>query len=338
MAVPDPMFGSFPALRPRLLGVVDANAVLSSIDNECRTGRPSFLRRMSGRSVMLYASAHVYTELYERLPKFATGKAGSATLEELRACLEERYLPIIHFVHVTDDGDDDPAIAAIVDPDDKPTGRLAKLVAPCIVFSEDKHLRTPGYAPPSWRASARSAAEVARGDQMIEGTAMLTIAPPAGAHLLLRATARWLETRTIFLYGFGLGALGLYLLDPQRRTAFGTRLGKIGTAVMNTLEPILIAQEAALERLRPDIYHADGPRTLRQGVAGIVARARGPMSAEEIRVEFASGSMLAESPGLDRIESVLSDGSEFIKVISERVEWQFGRVALPWDGQYGRTD
>ena len=43
---------------------------------------------------------------------------------------------------------------AITDPDDVPTGQLAKLIAPCVVFSEDKHLSKPGLAPPAWRDAA----------------------------------------------------------------------------------------------------------------------------------------------------------------------------------------
>jgi hypothetical protein len=31
--------------------------------------------------------------------------------------------------------------------DDVPTGQLAKLIAPRVVFSEDRHLRQPGLAP-----------------------------------------------------------------------------------------------------------------------------------------------------------------------------------------------
>jgi hypothetical protein len=40
-------------------------------------------------------------------------------------------------------------VLAITDPDDVPTGQLAKLIALCAVFSEDKHPRKPGLAPPA---------------------------------------------------------------------------------------------------------------------------------------------------------------------------------------------
>jgi len=45
------------ALRPRFLGVVDTDALLSSIDNHCRIGRPSRLVRMTGTdTATLYAA------------------------------------------------------------------------------------------------------------------------------------------------------------------------------------------------------------------------------------------------------------------------------------------
>lgn len=42
----------------------------------------------------------------------------------------------------------DPQVLAISDPDDVPTGQLAELIAPCVLFSEDRHLRKPSLAPP----------------------------------------------------------------------------------------------------------------------------------------------------------------------------------------------
>ena len=58
---------------------------------------------------------------------------------------------------------DEPQVLAITDPDDVPTGQLAKLIAPFIVFSEDKHLRRPGLAPADWRLVAQLAVDVADG-------------------------------------------------------------------------------------------------------------------------------------------------------------------------------
>lgn len=73
-------------------------------------------------------------------------------MEVLRARFEANYLPRLRFVTVSTADVVDPQVLAISDPDDVPTGQLAKLVAPCIVFSEDRHLRQPGLAPEDWRA------------------------------------------------------------------------------------------------------------------------------------------------------------------------------------------
>lgn len=64
---------------------------------------------------------------------------------------------------------------AITDPDDVPTGKLAKLIAPCVVFSEDKHLRRPGLAPNRWRDVAKA------GVDLVEAKAQRSERLPAGS-------------------------------------------------------------------------------------------------------------------------------------------------------------
>ena len=78
----------------------------------------------------------------------------------LRARFETNYLPYLRFVTVDVADIVDPQVLAIPDPDDVPTGQLATLVAPCVVFSEDKHLREPSLAPEDWRAVAACAIDL----------------------------------------------------------------------------------------------------------------------------------------------------------------------------------
>lgn len=128
------------------VGIVDANAVLSSVDNDCRYDRTSrLLRSTLSDSTTLYAADHVWGEIYETLPKIAA--SSPVPLKELRARFETFYLPAIRFVTVTMPDELHPLVKATVDLDDRPTGQLAHLIAPVIVFSGDKHLRNPGFAP-----------------------------------------------------------------------------------------------------------------------------------------------------------------------------------------------
>jgi hypothetical protein len=133
---------------PRVLGVVDANALLSSVDNDCRKGpywRSRLLRMTDRGTAALYMTDQVYGEVYSKLSRIAI--CSPVPLDVLRTRFEETYLPVVRLVTVEAGNIVDPQVLAITDPDDVPTGQLAKLIAPCVVFSEDRHLRVPGFAP-----------------------------------------------------------------------------------------------------------------------------------------------------------------------------------------------
>src|ERR1700691_1810276 len=152
------------SVAPRFLGVVDANAILSSVDNDCRKGphwRSRLLRMASGGTAVLYVPDHVYGEVYRRMPKIA--RSSPVPLAVLRERFEAEYLPVLRYVTVDTAVIADPQVLAITDPDDVPTGQLAKLIAPCVVFSEDKHLRKPGFAPPAWREAAQFGVDLVEG-------------------------------------------------------------------------------------------------------------------------------------------------------------------------------
>lgn len=114
---------------PRFLGVVDTNALLSSVENDSRRGslwQSRLLRMSSGRAAMLYAPDHIYEEMYEKLPIFARRR--KMPVEILRARFEERYLPALRFVTVDSTDIVDHRVLAITDLDDVPTGQLGSAV------------------------------------------------------------------------------------------------------------------------------------------------------------------------------------------------------------------
>src|SRR5712691_1996172 len=151
---------------PRFLGVVDANALLSSVRDDCRKGehcRSRLLRMTGGLTVALYASDHVYWEVYEHLDRIA--RWSKVPIEVLRARFEKQYLPAMRFVMVDVQDIVDPQVLAINDPDDVPSGQLTKLLGPCIVFSEDRDLRRPGLAPEDWRQVAHFAVDGVTGQR-----------------------------------------------------------------------------------------------------------------------------------------------------------------------------
>ena len=156
--------------------------------------------------------------MYEKLPKLV-GQAGtSPTLSELRVCFEEQYLPLLRFVTINESALLEPDVQLIPDVDDRPTGALAKLVAPCLVFSEDKHLRRPGFAPAKWRQSAGAAADVAEGGVAMVGAAAVVGLPAAGAVYGTRAVAVQLEVSPWLLGGAFAAFAAALLSDRSRRT------------------------------------------------------------------------------------------------------------------------
>lgn len=175
---------------PHLVGIVDTNTLLSSIDNDCRNeGWSSRLRRMttSGATV-LYAADHVLEEVYEHLPTIA--EYSPVPLADLRARFEEYYLPALRFVTVSDVDAPDAQVLAITDPDDVPTGWLAKLISPCVVFSDDRHLKNPGFAPKRWLDAAEAAVHVAEGFEGQVVTVNVAALPIRGMFELISFSGR----------------------------------------------------------------------------------------------------------------------------------------------------
>ena len=110
----------------RFVGVVDANALLSCVGNDCRKGvhwQSDLLRAANRGITTLYASDHVYGEVYEHLP--AISKWSKIPAPVLRARFETNYLPRLRFVTVDITDVVDPQVLQITDPDDVPTGQLA---------------------------------------------------------------------------------------------------------------------------------------------------------------------------------------------------------------------
>lgn len=116
------------------IGIVDTNAVLSSLDNDCRTGWDSrLLRSTLLGNTTLYAADHVWVEIYRRLPRIA--ETSPVPLADLRARFEAEYLPAMRFVTLSAEDEPHPRVLEITDLDDRPTGQLAMLIAPVIVYS-----------------------------------------------------------------------------------------------------------------------------------------------------------------------------------------------------------
>jgi hypothetical protein len=318
----------------RFVGVVDANALLSCVGNDCRkgTGWQSNLLRMTNRGIAtVYASDHVYGEVYEHLPKIA--RWSKVPVPVLRARFETNYLPRLRFVTVDTADVSDPQVLAITDPDDVPTGQLAKLVAPCVVFSEDKHLRKPGLAPEDWRAVTGFAIDLIEAAmkqyQLAQTTRGFGI-PVTGAIELCKFAGRRTGLSPWVIAGIaGVGA-AVYLKSAERRKIIGKYVIPVIDALGKEYQSAAVQEQRGLRRLREVMLPALALPSVKQQAAIVLARQRTPLLAREVQEHMLTHFVSEIVPTVTEVRSALQDNSEFVH--PERYRWQFGRVAGPWRG------
>ncbi|MCC9738536.1 hypothetical protein [Streptomyces sp. MNU89] len=317
------------ARAPHLVAVVDTNVMLNSIDNDCRNeaeGWRSRLLLMSDRGdVVLYAADHVLDEVYEHLSKIAA--SSPVSLATLRARFEDEYLPALRFVSVSNLDEPDPQVLAITDPDDVPTGRLAKLIGPCVVFSEDKHLKRPGFAPKRWLDVARSAVEMSDGHQgqvLIFNAAAL---PLRGAVGLLTYSGRKASISPWMLGGAVLGAGAFFLRKPERRKEVAQFAGDVVNVVGTQLAGAVAKERRGIEKLRKVVLPAPTRPTIRQRVAISLARQTEPLLAAELHGLISRYFPGEPAVSVQEVRAVLEEGTEFVRV--QRYRWQFGRDVAP---------
>jgi hypothetical protein len=314
------------SLRPRFLGLPDSNALLSSVDNDCRNGWRSRLLRMTDRSTArLYAPNHVYWEVYEKLPRLA--RFSPVPLDDLRRRFEDAYLPVLHFVSVSTAEVVDPQVLAITDADDVPLGQLAKLVAPCIVFSEDRHLRRPGLAPDNWRLAAEFAVDLVESAGKQQTTGMAVVAPGWAGVELIKLISRKTGLSPWLLGGIAAAGAAVMLRKPDRRQA----VSKVAIPMLESLGQLMEAASAqeqrGLQGLREVILPAIQVPTIKQQVAIVLARQDEPVLAREVQALVRGSFQSLEVPTLAEVRGVLADSPEFVQ--PERYRWQIGRLAGP---------
>ena len=318
------------------VGIVDADAILSSVDNDCRHGRTSrLLRSTAFNSTTLYAADHVLEEIYRKLPKIAA--SSPVPLADLRTRFDTRYLPVMRFITMSPDDEPHPRVLAISHLADRPTGQLALLIAPVIVFSGDKHLKGPGFAPPNWRAAAAHTAAVAEAALQERATGAALILPIAGLWSGSGALGRRLGAPR-WLSGTGLVALlslGAYRLlhDPARGATTKEVGGKFVMAFLGLMAEQSRLKLAGLTGISNIIFApTPGETSLRQRVAIVLARSSEALLTTEVHQLIVHNFVDEPASTLAEVRNALTDGSEFVSV--DRYRWQFGRVAAPSTGQY----
>jgi predicted nucleic acid-binding protein len=314
--------------NPRVVGVVDTNSLLQSIDNECHKGpawRGYLHQTASLGTARLFAADHVYDELHEKLPRFVRS---GITLDRLQKQLNE-YLPLIKFVTVPKghDLERDPAIAAVTDPDDVPTAVLATLLAPCVVFSGDKHLRDPGFAPDEWRPVAKAGYTVATGDLTVWSGSAAVVLPGTAAVAIGGAIAEKLDIPGWVVLLAVLGGGALYLWSPRRRRNLWGRVSPYAAQAKEQLTEAIEARGEGLALIGKATLPGPTDPTLEQLVARQLVVTREPLLATELY------NNLPESCPARRTEvmKLLRSSSLFVP---NGNRWQLGRQRPPKDAAF----
>lgn len=155
--------------------VVDTNVLLADVAHVVRTGKTSFLLGSGEWPIAhLFATERVRGEVEEHLPEHAEQVGLDAG--EVKGVWRERYLPVIRFVHLDGDTRDERVAALVARHErDKPTGLLAELLAPCLVFSRDKDLLDTGIARRDWVTLSSAGHDVAQLQAIYTGGAFGTL-------------------------------------------------------------------------------------------------------------------------------------------------------------------
>jgi len=321
-------------LGHRFVGVADANTVLSCVGNDCRKGthwQSGLLRITNRRIATMYASDHVYGEIYEHLPDIA--RWSKVPVPVLRARFETNYLRHLRFVSVDISDVVDPQALSITDPDDVPTGQLAKLVAPCIVFSEDRHLRKPGLAPDNWRLVAEYGVDLidaaTKRYQVTQATRGFSI-PLTGAAELCKFLGRRTGLSPWLIAGIAGAGAAIYLKNPERRKTVSKYVIPVLQAFGDEYRSAATQEQRGLTGLREVMLPGPMQPSVKQQAAIILARQCEPLLAREIQERMPMFFADELVPTVAQVRSVLKDSPEFVQ--PERYRWQFGRLAGPWRG------
>lgn len=315
-------------LTPKFIGVVDADVLLSSVKNDCEHGadwRSRLLRMTDQRKSFLFAADHVYFEVYRGLPKIA--KSSTASLSELRSRFEEQYLPAVRFVSMSAEQPCDEQVALVTDPTDVPTAQLARLVAPCVVFSGDQHLRKPGIAPSNWRSVAGAGVAIADASLRASVATNSVALPVQGAARLVRVMADRVGLPPWLVLSLTASVAAVYLKSDLRRAKLGAVAGAVGTTLLAQLAEATEDERRATRELRPALLAERTDAMAKGRVATILARQCDALLAREIKYLINDYFSVEPSETVSDIRTVLLENPEFAK--TGRYRWQFGRECEP---------
>jgi hypothetical protein len=310
--------------------VVDANALASdAYYAAAHHGHSSLLLTASLGTIRLYTPMHIFGKVYAQLdhPDY---EPWTELRQEATRIWETQYLRLLRFVDVSDIEIDDPRVlaTAMKDEEDEPVAKLAALLGPCVLLSQDKHLRGLGAGGTDWRPIA-----VASRDAMMPTQAIVVAVIPASmvwsgvdsGVRLLRAQPAW--RASVALGGVALvGGLAWRLSKVNTWRDRFEALGNFIAAAADKIEPLVDRYREAKAMLRAGtVVPATASDPLNR-VAWTLATSRPLLISEVSHVLAARYDAVQLSPR--NVGQVLRGSSCFRQNVGGR--WQVGFLAAPW--------
>jgi hypothetical protein len=309
--------------------VVDANDLASdAYFAAAHDGHSSLLLAAGLGTIRLFTPTHIFGKVYAQLdhPDY---QPWAELRHEARRVWENQYLRLLRFVDVSDVKIDDPRVmaTAMKDEEDEPVAKLAALLGPCILLSQDRHLRGLGAGGTDWRLIA-----VASRDAMVPTQAIVVGVIPATVVWsgvdsgigFLRAQPAW--RMPVALGGLALvGGLAWRLSRVKNwRERFET-LGNFIAEAAEKLQPLVDRYREAKAMLRTGTVVPATPSDPLNRVAWTLATSRPLLMNELSRVLAFRCDAVQLSPR--HVGHVLRANSCFRQAQGGR--WQVGFLAAP---------
>jgi hypothetical protein len=231
----------------------------------------------------LFATERVRVEVERHLAAHAD-RAGIDPTDALRVWQHE-YLRLIRFVDLDGEGSDPRVLELIArHGNDKATGLLAELLAPCLVFSRDRDLLDTGIAQREWVTLSSAGHDVAQlqavlGAGMFGTMAVGVVGWELGKGLLGAAKAATLPTLLV-------GGLGGWLLwrywNSERGRGQRTEARSLMGDAAHAVGEIWERAEEAERLLEEAAFVPEAVGALGAQVARVVAIAPYPLKAAEV--------------------------------------------------------
>ena len=303
--------------------VADTDALLRDACDMLLTGRPSpLLRAIRMGAAHVVMSDRAFRELGWMSAKCA--RFHGVADADLRAVLTREYLPRIPVVVVppADCGMWTPDATEVRDPDDVEHVQVARLIAARMIYSHDRHLRGPRFAPanrPEYEARIGHLAAVASQKEAESGLGMLAVVTGSGTSKAVSRISTQMNVKpTVVWAALALTAAGsLYVLfaPPGRRRRIGEALAPLLEHVSAVLERGMQARHA-LSSTR--LISPEGAGRLEAMVGAYLAR--NPDST----MSRIAGALDLDTDGRQQLSLVLRQHPSFELV--SRHGWAIGRT------------